>query len=210
MDHPDRRSAYKLLKPVVLGSLAHRPREARRRALPAGARDEPPLAPDVYLGVLECVETGAHRAITCSSAPPAADRRRSALLGRPDARERVREVAGRARRSTAPRRVRTTSTRRRAGRCAPCGTRAEPLGSHARACSMSRRSPGPQRRAGRYHRQVGGRGCGRAPIRWLRDGPGDLGRRCLCHIAGPRVLDCLAFDRACASVMCWAMSPSWR
>ena len=50
--------AYKLLKPVDLGFLDHRRREARRAACLRETEVNRRFAPDVYLGVLDVADEG--------------------------------------------------------------------------------------------------------------------------------------------------------
>lgn len=84
--------AYKLLKPVRTGFLDHTSREARATACAREVALNRRLAPDVYLGVgVVGGPDDAEPCVVMRRMP--ADRRLAALLDRPDAAARVREVA---------------------------------------------------------------------------------------------------------------------
>ncbi|HET6689900.1 MAG TPA: AAA family ATPase [Miltoncostaeaceae bacterium] len=189
--------AYKLLKPVDLGFLDHRRREARLAACLQETEVNRRFAPDVYLGVLDVTRgdgTPIDHLIAMRRMP--ADRSLSRLLDDPGAERLVREVgrAVAALHDASP----TGDAVSRAGlpghvvglwdegldalgRDAPGVV---PAGQVARARALA-------------HAYIRGRGPmfeTRVEDGWIRDGHGDLLADDVYMLDdGPRILDCLAF-----------------
>jgi uncharacterized protein len=190
--------AYKLLKPVDLGFLDHRSREARSHACRRETEVNRRFAPDVYLGVLDVLDEGGRprdHLIEMRRMP--AGRRLSALLESEEAPERVAEVARAvaAIHAAAPRSPEIS----RAGE--PQSVIANWRQGLAQVDDVARDLlPAGERRriaelAIRYLEGRGGLLARRIDEGWVRDGHGDL--LCddvFCLDDGPRLLDCLAFD----------------
>ncbi|WP_217913487.1 AAA family ATPase [Miltoncostaea marina] len=190
--------AYKLLKPVALGFLDHRTREARLAACRRETEVNRRFAPDVYLGVLDVIdEHGAPVDHLVAMRRMPASRRLSSLLGDPGAAEAVRAVARHvaALHRAAPRSAAIAA----AGRPeAVLGLWEEGLGQLADAAAGVL-APGEVERCGALARRyLDGRGPlleRRIADGWVRDGHGDLLADDVFLLEdGPRVLDCLAFD----------------
>jgi aminoglycoside phosphotransferase family enzyme/predicted kinase len=190
--------AYKLLKPVELGFLDHRTREARERACHRETDVNRRFAPDVYLGVLDVLGDDGHpRDHLVEMRRMPAQRRLSALLGTPEAPGLVREVAlvvaaVHAAAPTSPEiALAGTPERVRAnwdqGLDQVDAVAAGLIGASDRARAREL-----------VHRYL----AGREPLLrrrieegWVRDGHGDLlADDVFCLDDGPRLLDCLAFD----------------
>jgi aminoglycoside phosphotransferase family enzyme/predicted kinase len=189
--------AYKLLKPVELGFIDHRRREARRAACLRETEVNRRFAPDVYLGVLDVTDDGGapvDHLIAMRRMPD--DRALSRLLDDPDAEGLVREVAR-----------------------AVAGIHEESLTGHAISRAglpryvaalwdegfdaLERDAPGvvPGDAVARARALAHAFVRGRHPLferrvaeGWVRDGHGDLLADDVYMLDdGPRILDCLAF-----------------
>jgi aminoglycoside phosphotransferase family enzyme/predicted kinase len=190
--------AYKLLKPVDLGFLDHRSREARARACRREVEVNRRFAPDVYLGVLDVRdEEGRLRDHLIEMRRMPAARRLTGLLATAEGPERVAEVA----------RL-VAAVHRAAPRSAEIARAGEPEMVMARwrqglaqvdEAGGDLIPAGERERAARLaldylegRRDLLARRIGEG---WVRDGHGDL--LCddvFCLDDGPRLLDCLAFD----------------
>ncbi|HSJ72705.1 MAG TPA: AAA family ATPase [Miltoncostaeaceae bacterium] len=190
--------AYKLLKPVDLGFLDHRAREARARACRRETEVNRRFAPDVYLGVLDVVdEGGSLRDHLIEMRRMPARRRLTALLATDEAAERVAEVARAVAaihaaaprspeisRAGEPQRV-TANWRQGLAQIDEVAADLLPAGERRRVAELALG-------------YLAGRGAllaRRIDEGWVRDGHGDL--LCddvFCLDDGPRLLDCLAFD----------------
>jgi hypothetical protein len=199
--------ALKVLKPVDLGFLDHRDRDARRRACHREVEVNRRFAPDVYLGVLDIVdEDGRPRDHVIEMRRLPAARRLSVLLAGVEAPRLVRDVAivvadihaaapstAAAARWGTPERVRTNwedgiaQVERDAGGVIPQADR-------DRAARLARRYLAGRERLLERRIEQG----------WVRDGHGDLlADDVFCLEDGPRLIDCLAFDDRlrCADVL---------
>ena len=189
--------AYKLLKPVELGFLDHRRREARRAACLRETEVNRRFAPDVYLGVLDVADEGGapvDHLIAMRRMP--AGRALGRLLADPDADGLVREVA---------RAVAGIHER------APTGHAISRAGLPAYVAALwdegldalERDAPGvvPGDAVARARALAHAYVRGRRPLferrvaeGWVRDGHGDLLADDVYLLDdGPRILDCLAF-----------------
>jgi uncharacterized protein len=190
--------AYKLLKPVETGFLDHRTREARREACLLELQQNRRFAPDVYLDVLDVIDSDgrARDHLIEMRRLPAAERL-SALIRTDRAGDHVDAVAravaavhARAPRSPRIDRSGEVSRLRELWRD---GWRQ--LGSAAPGVIDDHDIARASRLAGRFL-------DGRAPLLhariaggWIRDGHGDLlADDVYVTPDGPRILDCLAFD----------------
>lgn len=190
--------AYKLLKPVDLGFLDHRTREARQRACVREVQINRRFAPDVYLGVLEVRDEGGRprdHLIEMRRMPGA--RRLSRILATPEAPARVRVVG----RAVAAAHARAPSSRDIARAGEPGALRAnwEQGFAQVREVAPGLIDAGELERIEGLVREYL---AGREPMLrrriaegWIRDGHGDLlADDVYCLSDGPRLLDCLAFD----------------
>ncbi len=192
--------AYKLLRPVDLGFVDHRDREARRRALLREAEVNRRFAPDVYLGVLDvCDADGAPCDHILAMRRMPAERSLARLLDAPDAPDHVRAVAG----AVAALHARSPGGEEVAAAGAPARRRAD---WHDNMVQMLHHAPGvvaeddAAEAVALAHRYLDGRAplfAQRLTDGWIRDGHGDLlAADTYCLDDGPRFLDCLAFDDA--------------
>jgi aminoglycoside phosphotransferase family enzyme/predicted kinase len=190
--------AYKLLKPVDLGFLDHRSREARAQACRREAEVNRRFAPDVYLGVLDVLdEDGRPRDHLLEMRRMPAERRLSRLLRTAEARERVAEVARAvaALHAASPRSAEISQ----AGEPERVSANWEQGIAQVDAVAADL-IPAAERR--RVEELALGYIAGRRELLmrridegWVRDGHGDLlADDVFCLGDGPRFLDCLAFD----------------
>lgn len=190
--------AYKLLKPVDLGFLDHRTRQARRRACAREVRINRRFAPDVYLGVLDvCDEGGRPRDHLIEMRRMPAARRLSRILAAPEAPARVREVARAvaAAHALAP----SSGDIARAGEPGALRANWEQGFAQVREVAPGLIDAGELERVEDLVREyLAGRERllrRRIAEGWIRDGHGDLlADDIYCLPDGPRLLDCLAFD----------------
>jgi len=190
--------AYKLLKPVDLGFLDHRRREARQAACRREVELNRRLAPDVYLGVLDVVdEAGRPLDHLVAMRRMPADRALAAILDAPEAPDRLREVAGA-----------VAAFHARAGRgpaIDAAGRRDAVLANWADNLAQMRPFAGEvlpaaevaavERLARAYLEGRGRLFARRIADGRVCDGHGDLlAEDIFCLPDGPRILDCLAFD----------------
>jgi aminoglycoside phosphotransferase family enzyme/predicted kinase len=190
--------AFKLLKPVDLGFLDHRTREARERACHRETEVNRRFAPDVYLGVLDVLdERGRPRDHLVEMRRMPAERRLTALLAAGEAAEHLEELARAvaAIHASAPRSAaisRAGEARRVAANWRQGLAQVDEVAADLLDASERRRV------AELALAYVEGRGAlfaQRIAEGWVRDGHGDL--LCddvFCLGDGPRLLDCLAFD----------------
>lgn len=189
--------AYKLLKPVELGFLDHRRREARREACLQETEENRRFAPDVYLGVLDVTDAeGAPVDHLVEMRRMPAGRALGRLLDEPDAEALVRRVARAvaAIHEAAP----TDHAVSRAG-LPRCVASLWDEGLDA----LGRDAPGvvPPDVVARTRALAHAYLRGRRPLferrvaqGWVRDGHGDLLADDVYMLDdGPRILDCLAF-----------------
>ena len=190
--------AYKALKPVRTGFLDHRSRAAREAACHRELDHNRRFAPDVYLGVLDVLEAdGTPRDHLLEMRRLPAGRRLSALLGSPEAEDRVREVAREVARlhRASPRSAAIDATGDRAHLADLWAEGWAQLRPLSRGLLEAEAVDEAAALAARY---LDGRGPllrARVADGWIRDGHGDLlADDVYCTADGPRVLDCLAFD----------------
>lgn len=190
--------AYKLLKPVDLGFVDHRRREARREALLREAEVNRRFAPDVYLGVLDVREgddAPCDHLLAMRRMP--AGRCLTVLLEGDGAHGHVTAVADAIARihADSPTGAAVATAGEPARRLADWRDNLEQLEAHAPGII----DPADAARAvARAQEYLAGRGPllhRRIAEGWVRDGHGDLlADDTYCLDDGPRFLDCLAFD----------------
>lgn len=190
--------AYKLLKPVDLGFLDHRSREARAAACRRETEVNRRFAPDVYLGVLDVLDDrGRPRDHLIEMRRMPAERRLTALLATDDAAKHVEDVA----RAVAA----VHKAAPRSPEISRAGEPASVISNWRQGLAQVDEVAGDLLPAGERRRVAelamayleGRRGllARRIDEGWVRDGHGDL--LCddvFCLADGPRLLDCLAFD----------------
>lgn len=189
--------AFKLLKPVDLGFLDHRSRQARERACRREVAVNRRFAPDVYLGVLDVAGGSRPRDHLIEMRRMPAERRLSRLLATAEGSDRVAQVAlaVAAIHAAAP----TSDEISRAGEPGRVAANWEQGLQQIDAAGADVLPESGRRRAGELARAyLAGRGAllaRRIDEGWVRDGHGDLlCEDVFCLSDGPRLLDCLAFD----------------
>lgn len=191
--------AYKLHKPLKTAFLDHSTRSKRRRACHEEVALNRRFAPDVYLGVVDvAADDGTPKEHVIAMKRMPADRQLSRLLGLPGTEEhlgQIAEILSNAHAATPPVRRRGMGDWRQVRQLWHEGM--AQMSRFAGAIVSADQLADVGRRARRYL-------SGRRPLFDLRvsqgrvrDGHGDLlADDIYCLPDGPRILDCLAFDRA--------------